>query len=108
MSEPTSYLLPAAYLLLLSKFRKGDSPAGYRGVSHWEAALQEKPETVIKQLFDEGILERGELPDLVNYKFRATDLKLMLKERGLKVSGRKAELVQRLIDNSLKAMMACS
>ncbi|NLW34435.1 MAG: SAP domain-containing protein [Syntrophorhabdus aromaticivorans] len=38
------------------------------------------------------------------YKFKASDLKSLLKESGLKVSGRKEELIQRLIDNNAKAM----
>mgnify|MGYP001463900983 CR=1 FL=1 len=93
-----------AYLLLLSKFRNGDSPNRYRDADYWEAVLKEKPIKVIKQFIKEEMLEPAELPELLNYKFKVPDLKTMLKEKGLKVSGCKKELVQRLINNDAKAM----
>jgi len=93
-----------AHLLMLSKFRNGDSPTRYRDADYWEAALKEKPAKVIEQFIKEEMLEPAELPELLNYKFKASDLKSILKEKGLKVSGRKEELIQRLIDNDAKAM----
>jgi len=93
-----------AHLLLMSKFRNGDSPTRYRDADYWEAALREKPAKVIEQFIKEEMLEPAELPELLNYKFKASDLKSMLKEKGLKVSGRKEELIRRLIDNDAKAM----
>jgi SAP domain len=93
-----------AYLLLMSKFRNGDSPTRYRDADYWEAALKEKPAKVIEQFIKEEMLEPAALPELLNYKFKASDLKSMLKEKGLKVSGRKEELIQRLIDNDANAM----
>lgn len=91
-----------AHLLLLSKFRNGDSPTRYREADHWEIALREKPITVIERFVQAGMLKPAGLPELVNYKFKAPDLKSMLKASGLKVSGRKEELIQRLIDNDAK------
>jgi hypothetical protein len=94
----------SAHLLLLSKFRNGDSPARYYNADYWEAALKEKPAKVIEQFIKEEMLELAELPELLNYKFKVSDLKSMLREKGLKVSGRKEELIQRLIDNDAKSM----
>jgi hypothetical protein len=93
-----------AHLLLLSKFSNGDSPTRYRDADYWEPALKEKPTKVVEQFIKEKMLELAELPEILNYKFKASDLKSMLKEKGLKVSGRKEELIQRLIDNDAKAM----
>lgn len=93
-----------AHLLLLSKFRNGDSPTRYRDAEYWKAVLKEKPLKVIEQFLKEGILVSAGLQELVDYKFKAADLKVMLKERGLKVSGHKEELIQRLIDNDAKAL----
>jgi hypothetical protein len=93
-----------AHLLLLSKFRNGDSPDRYRDAEYWETVLKEKPVKAIEQFLKEGVLEPAGLQELVDYKFKASDLKLMLKERGLKVSGRKEELVQRLIENDEQSM----
>jgi hypothetical protein len=88
----------------LSKFRKGDSPTRYRGVEYWEAALGEKAASVIVRFIKDGMLEPGELQERVDYRFKVPDLKSMLKERGLKVSGRKEDLVLRLIGGDAKAM----
>jgi hypothetical protein len=93
-----------AHLLLLSKFRNGDSPDRYRDAKYWEAVLKEKPLKVIEQFLKEGALEPEGLQKLVDYKFKASELKLMLKEKGLKVSGRKEELIQRLIENDKQSM----
>jgi hypothetical protein len=92
------------HLLLLSKFRYVDSPSRYGDADYWEVALKEKPLKVIEQFIKEGMLEPADLQELVDYKFRASDLKAMLKEKGLKVSGRKEELIKRLIDNDAQAM----
>lgn len=94
----------AAHLLLLTKFRNGDSPTRYRDAKYWEDVLNEKPLKAIEQFLEDGVLEPAGLRELVDYKFKVSDLKLMIKERGLKVSGRKEELVQRIIDNDPKAM----
>lgn len=93
-----------AHLLLLSKFRNSDSPTKYRNADNWSAALKEKPAKVIEQFIKEGMLEPAELPELVDYKFKASDLKSMLKEKGLKISGRKEDLIKRLIENDSKEM----
>jgi hypothetical protein len=50
------------------------------------------------------LLETAGLSEKINHKYKASDLKKILKERGLKVSGRKEELIQSLIDNDIKAM----
>lgn len=93
-----------AHLLLLSKFRNGDSPDRYRDAEYWEAVLKGKPIKVIEQFLKEGVLEPAGLQELVDHKFKASDLKFLLKEKGLKVSGRKEELIQRLIENDAQSM----
>jgi len=93
-----------AHLLLLSKFLNGDSPDRYRDDKYWEAALKEKPLKVIEQFCNEGVLEPAGLQELVAYKFKVSDLKFLLKEKGLRVSGRKEELIQSLIENDAQSM----
>jgi hypothetical protein len=93
-----------AHLLLLSKFRNADSPTRFDDTNYWEAVLKEQPSKVIKRFIEDGALEPADLKRLVDYKFNASDLKTMSKERGLKVSGRKEELILRLIDNDPQAM----
>lgn len=89
-----------AHLLLLSNFRICNSAATYNDAHYWESALGEKPSVAIEHFLKEGMLGLAGLLDLVDYKFKASELKVILKERGLKVSGRKEELVQRIVDNA--------
>lgn len=88
------------HLLLLSKFCDGDSPDKYVNSEDWESVLGEKPIKAIRRLHDESILQLASLPRLLDYKFTAAELKSMLKENGKKVSGSKAQFIQRLIENS--------
>ena len=94
----------SAHLLLLSKFRNGDSPERYREADYWETVLKETPAKAIEQFIKDGILEPAGLQELMNYRFKSSDLVLMLKERGLKTSGRKEELIYRLLNNDTSAM----
>jgi hypothetical protein len=99
-----NFQIPSASLLLLSKFLNGNKKNNFYGVEYWETALREKPETIIKNFIREGLLETAGLSEKINHKYKASDLKKILKERGLKVSGSKEELIQRLIDCDIKAM----
>jgi len=92
------------HLLLLSKFRNSSSLDRYRKADYWEEVLKEKPLKVIERFIKEGMLEPAGLQELVSYKFNASELKSLLKEKGLKVSGRKDDLVQRLIENDEQLM----
>lgn len=93
-----------AHLLLLSKFRNGDSPETYRKAENWESVLKEKPFQAIEKFLKDGALELSRLQELVAYKFKASELKSLLSEKKLKVTGSKEELIQRLIENDEKLM----
>jgi SAP domain-containing protein len=103
--EERNWRTSPAHLLLLSRFRNGDSPLMYRDADYWKVALQESAAHAIARFMKEGILEPAELPIVMDYKFKVTDLKTMLKERGLKVSGIKADLVWRLVEADMKGML---
>lgn len=94
-----------AHLLLLSKFRSPRDPSKYYGDENWEAVLGERPKKAINRFLKDGMIGKADLHGLLSHKFRVADLKPMLRERGLKVSGRKAELIQRLIEADPEAMM---
>ncbi len=93
-----------AHLLLLSKFRNGDSPERYNDADCWEAALTEPPIQVIERFVKEAVLELADLQRLIEYKFNSSRLKSMVKERGLKTSGSKEELARRLVESDVQAM----
>jgi len=93
------------YLLLLSKFRNCHSIVKYRDDVKWEAVLGGNPQFVIEQFIEEGLLEHPSLPDFLNIKFKIPELKAMLKNKGLKLSGNKNELICRLVDNDSVSML---
>ncbi len=97
-----------AHLLLLSKFLHPSSIDEFAKADYWNNALGENAKQAIKRFFDEGLLLQANLDGQLDYKFKATELKAMLKQRGLTVSGRKDELISRLIkddpDNMKKSV----
>lgn len=95
----------SAHVLLLSEFLRGNSPNHYAHAEHWESVLNENPGKAIQRFLKEGMLVPAELAERMDYKFKVTDLKAMLKERKLRISGRKHELIERLIDNDKNGMI---
>ena len=87
----------SAHLLLLSKFLSPRKSAGFSKTDDWKTVLRETPKKAIKRFLDEGMIERASLAGLLAYKYKVSDLKKMLKQRGLPVSGRKADLIERLV-----------
>lgn len=97
-----------AHLLLLSKFLSA-RPLRQVSAPYWTEPLGETADAAIETFLEMGWLVPAELPEKLDYRFKATELKPFLKERGLKVSGRKLELIDRLIasgDAQIKALVA--
>jgi len=68
--------------------------------NEWAEVLGEPLQKAIQRFMKEGlIVKTNSLVDYVEYKFKLSELKTMLKKRGLAVSGRKDELISRLIEN---------
>jgi hypothetical protein len=92
------------HLLLLSKFL---SPTNLSRIGdYWTDALQENYRRAIDRLIEDGALIESSLDEKMNAKFKVSDLRRQLKERGLKVSGRKRDLIERLIDADRSRMKA--
>ena len=92
------------HLLFLSRFTRYDSPDNYKDAERWKTALGESPVKVIRRLEKDGMLCQADLPALLSYRYKVTELKSMLRDRQLKVSGPKAELIIRLLENDLSGM----
>jgi hypothetical protein len=91
-----------AHLLLLSKFihanRFEDFARHDFWKNWWNNELGEPSSKAIKRFVDEGMLMAAtDLNDLFSYKYKVTELKDMLKQRGLPVSGRKEDMIERLV-----------
>ena len=81
-----------AHLLFLSKFLTPRGVEDFSESNSWESVLKEAPKKVIRRFFDEGMVEQASLAELLDHKYKATDLKAMLEKLGQKASGRKADL----------------
>lgn len=86
-----------AHLLLLSRFAPYSNREPFP--DYWNEPLGEPPADAIRRFCAEGYVQPCPLEGKVDIKFKAADLKGMLKEHGLRCTGRKAELIARLVDN---------
>jgi len=93
-----------AHLLFLSKFCRPRAIDDFSQSDIWEAVLNEAPKKAVKRFMSEGLLEQASLSGVLDYKYKVSELKPMLKQRGLPVSGRKAELIERLVESDPDGM----
>ncbi len=73
---------------------------------YWDGPLGEPAGAAIQRFIALGWLVPVTLAAKISTRFKAADLKLLLKERGLRVSGRKDELIDRLITADQTGMTA--
>lgn len=93
-----------AHLLLLSKFLYPQTAEGFAKADYWKDVLRETPEQAIKRFKNEGVLVTPGLSEHLACKYRVSELQPMLKQRGLPVSGRKDDLISRLIEADPRGM----
>jgi hypothetical protein len=101
---PLQVQAPDARLLLLSKFLQPQLVSDFTKSDEWNQTLGQDPGDVIQQLIDEGMLTEPVLHACLAFRFKVSDLKQMLKARDLPVSGRKDELIERLVNADPEAM----
>jgi hypothetical protein len=87
-----------AHLLFLSKFLHAKTAEEFSRTDSWKDVLKETPQQAIKRFVDEGVLVSPGLSQHLAYKYKVSELQAMLKQRGLSVSGRKDDLISRLIE----------
>ena len=96
-----------AHLRLLSKFLRPQVAEDFSKRSgYWEKQLGETSQKAIERFLDEGVLVHADLSEHLASKFKVTELKSMLEVRGLPASGRKSELVSRLVQADPEGMKA--
>lgn len=93
-----------AHLLLLSKFLDPQAPEKFLKSESWQEVLKEPPQKAIKRFLKDGLIAEADLSDHLAYKFKVSDLKEFLKQHGLPVSGRKQDLIGRLIQADPEGM----
>ena len=96
---PPSTMLAARsgpHLLLLKRFLHG-AEMREANDERWAAVLRESETAAVARLESEGLLVEAPFEAAIQSAFQAKELKAFARERGLKVSGTKPELAQRLI-----------
>lgn len=91
-----------AFLLLLSKFIH---PSDVRDLpDYWREPLHEAPQAAAQRMSREGLIEPAPLEVKLEIRFKVTELKSLLRGEGLKCSGKKADLIARIIEHDLTAI----
>ena len=94
-----------AHLQLLGKFLFGQELKNVTA-AYWAGPLGEPAGSAVQRFIALGWLLPATLSVKLRSGFRASDLKPLLKERGLRVSGRKDELIERLVASDEPGMTA--
>ena len=68
----------------------------------WEPIFNAHPQSIVDEMLELRLLEPVPLLEKVSFCHTGAELKQMLSSRGLKVSGKKAEQAQRLIESDLE------
>ena len=93
------------HLILLKEFREPRNIDDLPSHVDWRQMLGEELELAIQHFLDSGVLVTASLNSHVNCKFKVRELKEMLSNYGLPVSGRnKQELILRLIQTKPEDM----
>ena len=87
-----------AHLLFLTKFISYKNLKYYRKNDKWEDVLGEKKIDVLKKYYKLGLIHKADIETHIDYKYKLSDLKIILKEFNLPVSGKKEILIKRLLD----------
>jgi len=100
---PANWASSQPHLALLKRFLSArDVKDGFP--DYWAPAFGMSPQCVIDGMVADGALEPLPLLEKIEFCHTVAELRKILSSRGLKVSGNKAELVQRLLDADPKGM----
>lgn len=100
----TNWKKSKAHLLLLSKFLGGNASNRYEQDERWQAALDEPPSAAIKRFLGDGVLGPADTAHVLAACYTAIQLKDLLRVKELKISGKKEELIARLIEHDQAGM----
>lgn len=81
---------------LLSRFHGGADLFNFHDHPAYAERLGESPEVVLRAFIDTGLLRPLSTAEALDHNLKATELKEILRKRGLPVTGRKAQLVERV------------
>jgi hypothetical protein len=86
-----------SHWLLLTKFLSPQDQKYFLGMETWRFVLGEKTSQAIQRFVDEGLIGQANLENTLSCKYRLSELKNLSKKYGLPVSGKKIDLINRLL-----------
>jgi hypothetical protein len=89
--------LSLAELELLSRFLHPKTQDSFGNAEYWRDVTGVHPNRIIKRLLNDGLLERADVTGALEFICKVSDLKELLRQRGLPLSGRKRDLIERLV-----------
>lgn len=92
--------------MLLSRFLNGSSLENIARDPRWADVLREEPAIAVQKFVDAGLLEPASTIQKLSADFGVANLKKLLKDRGLKQSGSKLELAERLVEHDEPGMLS--
>ena len=103
--RPTLPTRSPAELLFLSRFIKARRPDSLEGFYDWPAVLHRSVRSTIERLLEEGSLRPATSHEQLDLDLKVTDLKEILRQKGLPVSGLKKTLLKRISDEEADAIV---
>jgi hypothetical protein len=88
----------SAHLFLLSRFTRPHMIKDFLKDDGWAIVLKEDPRKAIKRFSDEGLIQPSDLRGKLDHEYTLPKLKTLLKDKSLPVSGKKGDLIERLIE----------
>lgn len=86
-------------LHFLYQFRKARCIDEFITSDVWKLFLSENPKYTIKRMYEFDLLRRSSYTEYIDYRCTVERLKKYLKNKGLQVSGKKAILIDRIVNN---------
>lgn len=84
-------------LFLLSKFQKFQEPQKFK-TEFWQSIIKKSINKITDNFLENGFLEKADLQTVLVHKCKMDELKRRLKNKNLKTSGKKENLIERLLD----------
>lgn len=88
--------LSRAQIALLSQFKRADTLRARGWREGWEIALKANPDQLLQEFVQTGLIVHAPAEDHIDH-LNMTQLKAILKNLGLSISGKKSVLVQRIL-----------
>ena len=87
-------------LFILSKFKKAKS-IEYFEKEPW-TNIEKTPKLLITTFLDKKLLEPASIENILDIEYTVSELKEILKKRNLSVSGKKKDLIKKLLENNFE------